>query len=65
MMKKKTVRAISCAIAGILVIAMIASLLASGLAFAGAADAGELKSKLSDLEERKASVKAHIAELTR
>ncbi|MDY3618569.1 murein hydrolase activator EnvC family protein [Agathobaculum sp.] len=64
MMSKKTVRVISAVIAAILVGAMVFGMLASGLSFAGAADADELKDKLSSLEDQKASVKAQIAELT-
>ena len=48
MMKKKTVRLISCIIAGILVAAMSSK---------------ELKGKLSDLEDQKASVKAELDSL--
>ncbi len=65
MMKKRTTRLISCAIAGILVIALLASMLATGLTFAGAAeDVDELQDKLSSLEDEKAAVKEKIAELT-
>ena len=60
MMKKKTVRLISCIIAGILVAAMVFSMIASGLVYAGAVSSKELKSKLSDLEDQKASVKAEL-----
>ncbi len=63
MMKKKTVRLISCIIAGILVAAMVFSMIASGLVYAGAASSKELKSKLSDLEDQKASVKAELDSL--
>ena len=38
MMKKRTVRIISCVIAGILVVAMLVSMLASSLTFAAAAE---------------------------
>ncbi|MDO4271255.1 MAG: peptidoglycan DD-metalloendopeptidase family protein [Eubacteriales bacterium] len=66
MMKKKTIRMISCAIAAVLVFAMLASMLVSGLTMvAGAAeDADSLKDKLSTLEDEKAAVKARIADLT-
>lgn len=65
MMKKRTTRLISCVIAGILVIALLASMLATGLTFAGAAeDVDELQDKLSSLEDEKAAVKEKIAELT-
>ena len=64
MMKKKTVRLISCIIAGILVAAMVFSMIASGLVYAGAVSSKELKSKLSDLEDQKASVKAELDELS-
>ena len=60
MMKKKTVRLISCVIAGILVAAMVFSMIASGLVYAGAVSSKELKSKLADLEDQKASVKAEL-----
>ena len=63
MMKKKTVRLISCIIAGILVAAMVFSMIASGLVYAGAVSSKELKSKLSDLEDQKASVKAELDSL--
>ena len=43
MMKKKTVRLISCIIAGILVAAMVFSMIASGLVYAGAVSSKELK----------------------
>ncbi|WP_346704124.1 peptidoglycan DD-metalloendopeptidase family protein [uncultured Agathobaculum sp.] len=66
MMKKRTTRLISCIIAGILVIALLASMLATGITFAGAAeDADELQDKLSSLEDEKAAVKERIAELTK
>lgn len=66
MMKKKTVRLVSGIIAGILVAAMLISMIASGLTFAGATDdADALKSKLSELEDKKAAVKEEIAELTK
>ena len=66
MMKKRTVRIISCVIAGILVVAMLVSMLASSLTFAAAAeDADSLRDKLSTLEDEKAAVKERIAELTR
>lgn len=68
MMKKGTTRLISCIIAGILVIALLASMLATGITFAGAAedaDADELQDKLSSLEDEKAAVKEKIAELTK
>ncbi|WP_373166528.1 murein hydrolase activator EnvC [Agathobaculum sp. Marseille-P7918] len=65
MMKKSTTRLISCVIAAILVIALLASMLSS-LTFAGAAeDADELQDKLSSLEDEKAAVKEKIAELTK
>ncbi|MGI6180825.1 MAG: murein hydrolase activator EnvC family protein [Agathobaculum sp.] len=66
MMKKKHTRIISCVIAGILALAMLMSMLASGMVFAGAAeDADELKDKLSSLEDEKKSVQARIADLTK
>nr|WP_302649233.1 peptidoglycan DD-metalloendopeptidase family protein [uncultured Agathobaculum sp.] len=66
MLKKKTIRLISCIIAGILVIAMLFSMFASSLTFAAAADDDEdsLRSQLSSLEEQKAQVQETIAELT-
>lgn len=68
MMKKKTVRLISCVIAGVLVLAMLVSMLASGIMYAAAADEGEdadsLQSKLDSLEEEKSAVQERIAELT-
>lgn len=63
MMKKKTVRLISCIIAGLLVAAMVFSMIASGLVYAGAVSSKELKSKLSDLEDQKTSVKAELDSL--
>ena len=63
MMKKKTVRLISCIIAGILVAAMVFSMIASGLVYAGAVSSKELKGKLSDLEDQKTSVKAELDSL--
>ena len=63
MMKKKTVRLISCVIAGVLVLAMVLAIVAEGIVFAGAASSSELKNKLSDLEDQKAAVKEQIAEL--
>ena len=63
MMKNKTVRLISCIIAGILVAAMVFSMIASGLVYAGAGSSKELKSKLSDLEDQKTSVKAELDSL--
>ena len=66
MMKKSTTRLISCVIAAILVIALLASMLLSSLTFAGAAeDVDELQDKLSSLEDEKAAVKEKIAELTK
>lgn len=66
MLKKKTVRLISCVVAGVLVLAMLISMLASGMTFAAAAeDADSLRDKLSSLEDEKAAVKEKIAELTR
>ena len=66
MMKKSTTRLISCVIAGILVVALLASMLVTSLTFAGAAeDADELQDKLSSLEDEKAAVKEKIAELTK
>ncbi|MDO5141481.1 MAG: peptidoglycan DD-metalloendopeptidase family protein [Eubacteriales bacterium] len=66
MMKKKTLRRISCVIAGVLVLAMVLSMLASGLTYAFAAeDADELRDQLSVLEDQKSTVKQRIAELTR
>ena len=66
MMKKSTTRLISCIVAGILVIALLSSMLISSLTFAGAAeDADELQDKLSSLEDEKAAVKERIAELTK
>ncbi len=65
MMKKKTVRLISCVIAGVLVLAMVLAIVAEGIVFAGAASSSELKSKLSDLEDQKAAVKEQIAELSK
>lgn len=66
MMKKRTTRLISCIIAGILVIALLASMLATGITSAGAAeDTEELRDKLSSLEDEKAAVKERIAELTK
>lgn len=68
MMKKSTTRLISCIIAGILVVALLASMLLTSLTFAGAAedaDADELQDKLSALEDEKAAVKEKIAELTK
>ena len=66
MMKKSTTRLISCVIAAILVIALLASMLATGITFAGAAeDVDELQDKLSSLEDEKAAVKEKIAELTK
>ncbi len=64
MMNKKTTRLISCIIAGVLVLAMVFGILATGLSFAAAADKEELKSKLTSLEDEKAAVKEQIAELT-
>ena len=68
MMKKKTVRLISCVIAGILVVAMLFSILASGLTYAAAAEDDEdedsLRAQLSSLEEQKAEVQERIADLT-
>lgn len=66
MMKKSTTRLISCVIAAILVIALLASMFATGITFAGAAeDVDELQDKLSSLEDEKAAVKEKIAELTK
>ncbi len=66
MMNKKNVRLVTGIIAGILVAAMLFSMIASGLTFAAAAeDTDELKSKLSQLEDKKAAVKEQIAELTK
>ena len=65
MMKKKTVRLISCVIAGVLVLAMVLAIVAEGIVFAGAASSSELKNKLSDLEDQKAAVKEQIAELAK
>ena len=68
MLKKKTVRLISCIIAGILVIAMLFSMFASSLTFAAAADSDadedSLRDQLSSLEEQKAQVQETISELT-
>lgn len=66
MLKQKTIRLISCVIAGILVIALLSSMIVSSLVYAGAAeDADELQDKLSSLEDEKAAVKERIAELTK
>lgn len=66
MLKQKTIRLISCVIAGILVIALLSSMVVSSLVYAGAAeDADELQDKLSSLEDEKAAVKERIAELTK
>ena len=46
MMKKKTVRLVSGIVAGILVGAMVLSVVASGMVYAGAASSAELKDKL-------------------
>lgn len=65
MLKQKTVRLISCVIAGILIIALLSTMVVSSLVYAGAAeDADELQDKLSSLEDEKAAVKERIAELT-
>ena len=62
MMKKSTTRLISCIIAGILVVALLASMLLTSLTFAGAAedaDADELQDKLSalaDIREKRGAV---------
>lgn len=63
MMKKKTVRIISCVVAAVLVLAMVMSILTSGISFAGAADADELKDKLSSLQEEKAEIKKTLEDL--
>lgn len=42
---------------------MVFSMIASGLVYAGAVSSKELKSKLSDLEDQKASVKAELDSL--
>ena len=60
MMKKKTVRLISGAVAGILVGAMLVSVVASGIVYAGAASSAELKDKLSSLEDQKAEIKKEL-----
>ena len=60
MMKKKTVRLISGAVAGILVGAMLVSVVASGIVYAGAASSSELKDKLSSLEDQKAEIKKEL-----
>ncbi|MGO5029980.1 murein hydrolase activator EnvC family protein [Candidatus Agathobaculum pullicola] len=66
MMKKNTTRLISCVIAAVLVVALLASMLLTSLTFAAAAeDADELQNKLSSLEDQKAAVKEKIAELTK
>lgn len=66
MLKQKTIRLISCVIAGILVIALLSSMIVSSFVYAGAAeDADELQDKLSSLEDEKAAVKERIAELTK
>lgn len=66
MMKKNTTRLISCVIAAVLVVALLASMLLTSLTFAAAAeDADELQNKLSSLEDEKAAVKEKIAELTK
>ena len=66
MMKKKTARLISGIVAGILVLAMVASILFSGLTYAWAAeDEDTLRDKLSSLEDEKNAVKQRIAELTK
>ncbi|HIX89360.1 MAG TPA: peptidoglycan DD-metalloendopeptidase family protein [Candidatus Agathobaculum pullicola] len=66
MMKKNMTRLISCVIAAVLVVALLASMLLTSLTFAAAAeDADELQNKLSSLEDEKAAVKEKIAELTK
>lgn len=66
MLKQKTIRLISCVIAGILIIGLLSSMVVSSLVYAGAAeDADELQDKLSSLEDEKAAVKERIAELTK
>jgi len=65
MMKKKTVRLISCIIAAVLAIAMLLSILPLGFMTAGATEKDDLKNKLASLEDEKASVKQEIADLTK
>lgn len=65
MLKKKTIRLISCIIAAVLVITMLLSLLPLGFITAGATEKDDLKNKLSSLEDEKASVKQEIADLTK
>ena len=60
MMKKKTVRLVSGIVAGILVGAMLVSVVASGIVYAGAASSAELKDKLSSLEEQKVEIKKEL-----
>ena len=60
MMKKKTVRLVSGIVAGILVGAMLVSVIASGIVYAGAASSAELKDKLSSLEEQKTEIKKEL-----
>ena len=60
MMKKKTVRLVSGIVAGILVGAMLVSVVASGIVYAGAASSAELKDKLSSLEEQKTEIKKEL-----
>lgn len=65
MMKKKTIRLISCIIAAVLVITMLLSLLPLGFITAGATEKDDLKNKLASLQDEKASVKQEIADLTK
>ena len=53
-------RLISGAVAGILVGAMLVSVVASGIVYAGAASSAELKDKLSSLEDQKAEIKKEL-----
>ncbi len=53
-------RLISGAVAGILVGAMLVSVVASGIVYAGAASSSELKDKLSSLEDQKAEIKKEL-----
>ncbi len=63
MLSQKAVKRIAALIAAVLVGTMLFSMLAGGLATAGAATSAELKQQLSDIESQQKKIKEDIAEL--
>nr|WP_297174729.1 M23 family metallopeptidase [uncultured Agathobaculum sp.] len=66
MMKRKTIRLVSCIIAGVLIVSILFSMFASSFVYAAAVeDTASLRDQLSSLEQERAAVQQTIAELTK